>query len=141
MLLGIVLILLSLYFLLFNKSVTLRPKVRNGLLAGAISGALNGLFSTGGPPAVLYLSCAAESNITYFATIQFFFCVTNIYATVMRVFSGDITGPVLMYFLVGVIGCMAGDFVGGKVFGKLDAGTLKNVIYIGMIISGIIMFL
>ena len=140
-LLGIVLILLSLYFLLFNKSVTLRPKVRNGLLAGAISGALNGLFSTGGPPAVLYLSCAAESNITYFATIQFFFCVTNIYATVMRVFSGDITGPVLMYFLVGVIGCMAGDFVGGKVFGKLDAGTLKNVIYIGMIISGIIMFL
>lgn len=140
-LLGVVLILLSLYFLFFNKSLTIRPKVTGGLLTGAISGILNGLFSTGGPPAVLYLTCATNSNIAYFATIQFFFCFTNLYATVMRIFSGDITGMVLLYFLVGVIGCITGDFVGGKVFGKLDAGMLKKIIYIGMIVSGLLMFL
>lgn len=140
-LLGAVLIVLSIYFLFFNKSVTIRPKVNNGLLTGAVSGVLNGLFSTGGPPAVLYLTCATSSNITYFATIQFFFCFTNLYATVMRVFSGDITGVVMLYFLVGVIGCMTGDFVGGKVFGKLNAKMLKNIIYIGMIISGVLMFI
>ena len=141
MLLGTALICLSLWFLFFNKSVTLRPKTASGLLAGAISGILNGLFSTGGPPAVLYLSCATDSNIAYFATIQFYFCFTNLYATVMRVFSGNITGTVMLYFLVGVVGCMTGDFIGGKVFGKLDAGMLKNIIYIGMIISGVLMFL
>ena len=139
--LGAVLIALSLYFPFFNKAVTIRPTVTGGLLAGAISGVLNGLFSTGGPPAVLYLTCATDGNITYFATIQFFFCFTNLYATAMRIFSGDITKTVLLYFLVGVVGCMTGDFIGGKVFGKLDAGMLKKIIYIGMIVSGVLMFL
>lgn len=140
MLLGGVLIVLSLYFLFFNSRIRIRPTIPNGLLAGAISGILNGLFSTGGPPVVLYLSCATDSNIAYFATIQFFFSVTNLYATAVRVFNGDITGTVLLYSLIGIAGCMAGDLLGRLVFDKLDANRLKYIIYIGMIISGLIMF-
>ena len=40
---------------------------------------------------------------------------------------------------VGFIGCLAGDYLGRKVFDKLDAQKLKYVIYIGMIISGVLM--
>lgn len=72
-LLGIVLIILSLYFVFFNKNIKLKPNLPNGILAGGLGGILGGLFSTGGPPAVIYLSSATVDNITYFATIQFLF--------------------------------------------------------------------
>jgi uncharacterized membrane protein YfcA len=138
-LLGSVLIILSIYFLFFNKKIKIKPTPVNGIIAGTLGGALNGLFSTGGPPAVLYLTSAAPDNITYFATIQFYFCLTNLYATGSRAISGLISVDLLIYAAVGIIGCIAGDFFGTKVFNKLDAKKLKYVIYIGMIISGILM--
>ena len=138
-LLGTVLILLSLYFLFFNDRIRIRPSVGGGMLAGGIGGMLNGLFSTGGPPVVLYLSQTAPDTITYFATIQFYFCLTNLYATASRAISGLVDAPLLIYAAVGMLGCMAGDYVGKRVFDKLDGNKLKKVIYIAMIISGVIM--
>ncbi len=139
-LLGNVLILLSLYFLFFDRKIKIGSSVANGIISGFLSGILSGLFSTGGPPAVLYLSKATNDNIIYFATIQFFFFVTNIYATAMRAINGLIDLKVIFYSLIGLIGCMAGDFIGSKVFDKLDSEKLKKIIYIGMIISGVVMF-
>lgn len=139
-LLGGVLILLSIYFLFFNQRIKLKPNLKNGLLAGAVGGTLNGLFSTGGPPVVLYLSSALKSTGAYFATIQFYFCFTNIYATVMRAVNGILTGEALLYAAIGLAGCMVGDTLGRQVFHKLNGEKLKKIIYIGMIISGIVMF-
>jgi len=138
-LLGAVLIVLSLYFLFFNDRIRIRPTLAGGVLAGGLGGALNGLFSTGGPPVVLYLSQVAPDNITYFATIQFYFCLTNLYAIANRALNGLIDAPLLIYAAVGMVGCMAGDYVGKRVFDKLDGNKLKKIIYIAMIISGVIM--
>ena len=138
-LLAVVLIALSLYFIFFNKDIKIKPNFSNGFLAGALGGTLGGLFSTGGPPAVLYLSSATKDNITYFATIQFYFCFTNLYATTMRAINGIINTDILTYAAIGMIGCMSGDFIGRKVFDKLDSNKLKSIIYIGMLISGVIM--
>lgn len=140
MLLGGVLILMSLYFIFFNQRIKIRPTIGNGLIAGSLGGILGGLFSTGGPPAVLYLTNALDNNLVYFATVQFYFCFTNIYATFNRVVSGIITRDVLTYAGIGILGCLVGDWIGGKVFDKLDAKALKKIIYIGMIISGVLMF-
>ncbi len=139
-LLGIVLILLSIYFIFFNRNVKIKPTPVNGVLSGALGGALGGLFSTGGPPVVLYLNNATTDNMVYFATISFYFCFTDTYATAVRVINGIITPQLLLYAAIGVVGCLAGDFIGKKVFDKLDSDKLKKVIYIGMIISGIVMF-
>jgi len=140
-LLGIVLILLSIYFIFFNKNVKIKPTFANGILAGTLGGTLGGLFSTGGPPAVLYISSATAENIIYFSTIQFYFCFTNIYATTMRVVNGIIDINILVCAVIGIVGCMAGDFIGKFVFDKLDSKMLKLIIYIGMLISGILMVL
>ena len=138
-LLGSVLVILSIYFLFFNKRIKIKPTPANGIIAGTLGGALGGLFSTGGPPAVLYLTNATTDNATYFATIQFYFCLTNYYTTATRAIKGLITIDLLIYAAVGIIGCIAGDYFGTKVFNKLDAKKLKYVIYVGMIISGILM--
>lgn len=139
-LLGAVLIVLSIYFMFFNKHIKIKPTCFNGILAGTLGGTLNGLFSTGGPPVVLYLSNAMTDNITYFATIQFYFCFTNLYATATRALNGIINIEILIYAAIGVVGCMIGDFIGKSVFEKLNSNKLKYIIYIGMIISGIVMF-
>lgn len=140
-LLGSVLILLSLYFLAFHKRIHMKANIPNGILAGTVGGILGGLFATEGPPAVLYLSSASLDNITYFATIQLYFCFTNLYATAMRAINGIINVEILTYAAVGIAGCMVGDALGRIVFEKLDSAKLKRIIYIGMIISGIAMLL
>ncbi len=140
MLLGGVLIILSIYFIFFNKRIKIRSTFGNGILAGALGGTLGGLFSTGGPPAVLYVSSATKDKNVYFATIQFYFCFTNLYATTNRVINGIIDQNILLYAAVGMVGCMAGDFLGKLVFDKLDGDKLKFIIYMGMILSGIVMF-
>lgn len=139
LLLGIVLILLSLYFLFFDKRINIRPTMPNGIFSGALGGTLGGLFSTGGPPAVLYLTHATPDNATYFATIQFYFAVTNVYSTVHRAVNGFITREVLVLAAIGLIGCILGNLVGKLVFDPLDAKKLKLIIYLGMIVSGLLM--
>ena len=137
--LGAVLILLSIFFMFFSTKIHFKPSIFKGSIFGALGGKLNGLFSTGGPPVVLYLTHATDTNDSYFAGTQFYFCVTNIYATVMRAINGLLTVEILIYALIGMLGCLLGDFIGRRVFDKLNAKRLKMIIYIGMIISGVLM--
>ena len=141
MLLGGVLIVLSIYLLFFNKRIKIKPTVPNGIIAGALGGALGGLFSTGGPPVVLFLTQATTDKMVYFASIQFYFCLSNIYSTAMRVFNGIITADVLLYAVIGFAGCMVGDQLGRLVFDRLDSEKIKLVIYIAMTVSGILMMI
>ena len=140
LLLGGVLILLGIYFLCFNSRLTIRPTIPNGIIAGGLGGMLNGLFSTGGPPVVLFMTHACTDNLAYFSGIQFYFGLTNIYSTVCRIFSGLITWQILLTALLCFCGCMVGDAVGRRVFDRLNAKKLKQIIYIGMMVSGLVMF-
>lgn len=137
--LGVVLVGLSIYFLFFSKKIHLRPTVANGLAAGALSGILNGLFSTGGPPAVLYMIHAAQDNLTYFASIQAYFAATNLFTAVTRAVNGILTLEVLGLTAVAMIGTFLGNTLGGAVFEKLDADRLRKIVYISMLISGALM--
>jgi len=139
--LGIVLIGLSLYFLFFNQRVHIRATAKNGFLAGGFGGVLTGLFSTGGPPIVLYLSHATDDTNIYFAATQFYFCLTSIYATVLRILNGTVTQELFLYAILGFLGCLAGNRIGSFFFTRLDSQKLRRIIYIGMIISGILMIL
>lgn len=139
MLLGIVLVLLSLYFLLLGEKIRIRPSLMGGILAGGLGGTLNGLFSTGGPPVVLYLAGATADKMAYFASIQCYFALTNIYSTGMRAISGILSWHILLLAAIGVLGSLLGDAVGKLIFNRLNAKRVKQVIYVGMIISGVLM--
>lgn len=90
---------------------------------------------------MLYLTHATPDNATYFATIQFYFAVTNVYSTVHRAVNGFITREVLVLAAIGLIGCILGNLVGKLVFDPLDAKKLKLIIYLGMIVSGVLMII
>jgi len=67
--------------------------------------------------------------------------VNNVYSTGMRVLNGIINQEILLCAGIGFLGAFVGDAIGKKLFHKLNAKRLKQVIYIGMIISGIIMLM
>lgn len=137
--LGFVLIALSLYFLFLNNRIKIKSTVKNAVIAGGVGGILTGLFSTGGPPVVLYLMNSLTDKVMYFASTQFYFGLTGIYSTLVRFFNGIITLEVVVYSVIAFVGSMAGNFVGKHIFDKLNGQRLRQLVYFGMIISGIVM--
>ena len=129
------------------QSVATTPKqVRsiNEFIAASVAqsgGTLTGLFSTGGPPIVLYLTNATDDPKVYFAATQFYFAVTSLYATGTRAINGIITWELLLYALIGMVGCLLGNLLGKFVFERFNGKQLKTVIYIAMIVSGVLMLL
>lgn len=140
-LLGITLAGLSLWFLFLAKKVRVRPSTRNGLIAGLCGGTLNGLFSTGGPPVVLYFLGATENHAVYLATIQAYFLFNNTYATIVRFLNGQITQETLAGLLGGIPGMLLGIVLGNYLEPKIPDKAFLRIIYIVMLISGIVMIL
>ena len=75
----------------------------------------------------------------YFASTQFYFGLTGIYSTLVRIFNGIVNSEVIFYSAVGIAGCMIGNFIGKRAFDRLNAQSLKRAVYVGMTVSGIIM--
>ena len=66
--LGIALLVLSLYFFFFSNKIKIKPTWYAGLIAGVISGIMDGMFSIGGPPVVIYYMQSEKDSDHYLAT-------------------------------------------------------------------------
>ena len=139
--LGVVLVLLSVYFLFFKGKISIRPCFKNGFLTGACGGVLNGLFSTGGPPVVLYLLGTTEGHTAYLATIQAYFAFNNTYAVCIRLLNGQITAGIMPGFFGGLLGMALGVFFGGKLEKVIPEEMFLKLIYILMAFSGVTMLI
>jgi len=138
--LAILLILLSIYFIFFSQKMTMHPGARGGFVAGCISGVTGGMFGMGGPPIVVYvLSACGDDSEKYLANMQFYFTMTSLYASVMRVSAGIIDGFVLRYWLIGLGAVFAGIYMGRRLFGNISAHNLRRLIYGFMAASGVVM--
>ncbi len=136
--LGIVLILLSLYFFFFSRHLHIKPAARNGLIAGAVSAVLGGLFSTGGPPMAVYnLAISEDDKEQYLANMQTFFAATCTYNTAIRAVHGYVTKEVLLMSAVGIIASFGGILIGNRIFDRINAAQQRKMVYVLMLVSGI----
>lgn len=136
--LGVFMIILSVYFVFFSNKIHIKPSWYGGLIAGSISGILSGLFAMGGPPVVIYFMESEKDVKHYIATIQAYFLITNIFNTIIKASAGFVTANVLVFWCIGAVGMLAGIYFGNKVFCKLDAGLIKKLVYLMMAVSGIV---
>ena len=141
LLLGLLLVLLSIYFLFVNKRVRLRDSIPSALAAGGIGGVMSALFSIGGPPISLYYSAVLDDKEEYLATIQTYFLFSNIYMTAVRVYSGVVTKNVLVCTAVAMAGMVLGTWLGKRVFDRINAELMRKLIYVMMAVSGLILLL
>ncbi len=135
--LGVILVLLSIYFKCFSNKVRIKPTRRNGLLAGLVSGFLSGLFNIGGPPMVVYFLSVTEDKMEYNATLQCYFTFTTIYVFLLHLFMGNVNIEVLQYSVAGLAGLAVGTGTGLCLLRRLSMEATKKFVYGFMILAGI----
>ena len=86
--LGVALILISIYFMLFSQRIKLPTTKKVQVGAGTLSGLMGGFFGMQGPPAVLYFIQSEPTKEHYMAMAQTYFLIGNMMMTGVRAYNG-----------------------------------------------------
>lgn len=141
--LGITLILISLYFSFFKARLQklIRPTKGWQYGTGAASGIMGGLFAMHGPPVVLYLIVSEPDKDHYMGMIQTYAVVTNITMLAVRAFNGYVTPAVGSSYIYSLIGLAIGVIAGNWAFKRIPNRLFTYIVYAYIGISGLIILL
>lgn len=136
--LGVILVIIALYFIFFDGKIkkTFGSKTAQAVI-GTISGIMGGMFAMPGPPVVLFAVQAIENKLQYIATLQAFSVVFNIFYTIFRAKVGFFGEHTIGYWGIGLFGLIVGAWLGARCFEHISKETLKKIVYVMMIVSGI----
>ena len=136
---GAFLIFITLYhFFLDKKSSVKKWPVPVSIAAIIFSGACSGLFSVGGPLMVIYYMAHTDSKEEFLGTTEMLFMLNLILSTYLRIRNGIIVAAHIPYILVGIAAISIGFVLANKIVDKVDGRRLKNIVYAGVGISGIL---
>lgn len=138
--LGIMLILISLYFSFFKAKLQkiIKPTAGWQLGVGTASGAMGGLFGMHGPPVVLYLVSSEPDKDHYMGMIQTYAVITNISMLAVRAYNGYVTPVVGMTYLYGIAGLAIGIIAGNLVYRHIPNKIFTYIVYAYIGLSGLI---
>ena len=141
--LGIMLIILSLYFSFFKDKLQkfIRPTAGWQLGTGSASGIMGGLFGMHGPPVVLYLIVSEPDKDHYMGMIQTYAVITNIVMLAVRAINGYVTPVVGVTYLYSLGGLALGVLAGNWAFRLIPNKLFTYIVYAYIGISGAIIFL
>lgn len=134
---GVFLILLSAYYLFFNKSQAKELNLLVSVIFIAVFGACDGLFGIGGPLMVLFFLGQTYSKEEYLGSIQTVFLVNLVYGTMMRMANHILTPWHLPYIGIGMACILVGLAAANKIVDRLDGEKIKKITYVVIGISGI----
>ena len=140
MILGLMLIMISLYFSYFKTKLQrlVRPTTGWQLGTGAASGIMGGLFAMHGPPVVLYLISSEPDKNHYIGMIQTYAVLTNITMLVVRAFNGYVTPVVGTTYLYALGGLVIGVLAGNWAFQRIPDRIFTYVVYAYIGVCGLI---
>ena len=143
MILGIMLMLISLYFSFFKAKLQklIRPTGGWQLGTGAASGIMGGLFAMHGPPVVLYLISSEPDKDHYMGMIQTYAVVTNIILLAVRACNGYVTPAVGSSYVYSLIGLAIGIIAGNWAFKRIPNRLFTYIVYAYIGVSGLIILL
>lgn len=139
--LGVALILISIYFAAFSQSIKLPTTKRMQVGAGSLSGLMGGFFGMQGPPAVLYFIQSEPSKEHYMAMAQTYFLIGNMMMTIVRAYNGFLTTTVMTDYCFGLGGVIIGTCLGAFVFKHIPNRIFRYIVYAYIAVSGVIILL
>ena len=135
--LGVVLVVISLYFALFSSRIHLRATpVVQGVI-GSISGVMGGLFGMHGAPAALFFVSSEPTKQHYMAMCQAYFTMGNVLMSLVRWQRGYFTATVFVDYLYGIGGVVVGLLVGMVAYRYIPSRLLRYLVYAYIGISGL----
>lgn len=135
---GVFLILLSAYFIFFQKNLHLRPTPLVAIGCGLAAGTLSGLFSIGAPVMALYFLAITDSRASYMGNLQPLLAVTNVASLSMRAARGFYTADMLLPTVFGFAALLFGQWLGSKAAGKLNGEHFNRIVYALVGFSGVV---
>ena len=135
---GCFLVLLALYFILFQKKIKIRFTYAVSIPIIVFSGICGGLFGIGGPLMAMYYMSKYDDRFDYLATTQTFFMVTSLPQMFVRFFSGILTATEILPILVGIAAILIGNTIAVYMNKILKPNTVRMATYLLVGISGII---
>lgn len=143
MILGLILMLLSLYFVFLKEKLQklIRPVAGWQIGSGMISGIMGGLFGMQGPPVVLYLINSEPDKNHYMGMIQTYAVLTNLIMLATRAFNGYLTAAVGSTYLYSLGGLAIGVLAGNWAFKRLPEKLFAYIVYAYIGISGLVILL
>ena len=139
--LGVALIVISIYFALFSQKIKLSTTKQVQVGAGTLSGLMGGFFGMQGPPAVLYFIQSEPTKEHYMAMAQTYFLIGNTMMTLVRAYNGFFTTTVLTDYSFGLGGVIIGTTLGAYVFKRIPNRVFRYVVYAYIGVSGVIILL
>ena len=162
--LGVALIVISIYFALFSQKINRRSSENHPSLleddrvtevgkakqpttkkvqvgAGTLSGLMGGFFGMQGPPAVLYFIQSEPTKEHYMAMVQTYFLIGNVMMTFVRAYNGFFTTTVLTDYCFGLGGVIIGTTLGAYVFKRIPNHIFRYIVYAYIAISGVIILM
>ena len=134
------LIALAVYFIFFSERIKLKANLPTVVICASLAGAANGLFGIGGPPMALYFLTVTKEKEEYIGTTQMYFLLTSSYVTIVRIMGGLLDKQLLLLAIPGIAAILIGEWIGGRVVGRISRQKMKQIIYIALIVSGAITF-
>ena len=139
--LGIVLMITSLYFAFFKERIRLKTTLPYQIGAGTVSGVMGGFFGMQGPPAVLYFISSEPDKNHYMAMAQTYFLIGNAMMTVVRASNGFLTAAVGKNYVLCIGAVIIGTLLGSWAFRHIPAKIFPYIVYSYIGVSGLIIFL
>ncbi len=136
--LGVTLIIISIYFICFSQRIKLQTSKKVQITAGTLSGFMGGFFGMQGPPAVLYFIQSEPTKEHYMAMAQTYFLLGNLVMTIVRAWNGFFTSTVIIDYFFGMGGTIVGTIIGSYVFKCIPSRLFRYFVYGYIGISGII---
>lgn len=135
--LGVIMILIAIYFLIFSNKKINKPKDYIGVIMASFSGFLQGMVTMGGPPMAVYFLSSIDDKDEYYGTFASYFTGINISIVLMRYFNGLLTKSSFIISMKCMIPACIAIIIGKRLTKKLSISLIKKIIYIFMIIIGI----
>ena len=135
--LGLSLILLSIYFYFFSDKIKVPINKWSALIGGGISGLMGGLMGVPGPPIVLYYSVALPKKEAYLATIQTFFLINDLIRVFFLTQTMTITPTMFKSLPIAFVTAVVGLMLGNAAFKRMSSKGLQQLIYAFMSLSGL----
>ena len=141
--LGIMLVVISLYFSFFKEKLQkiITPTRGWQLGTGTASGLMGGFFGMHGPPVVLYLIASEPDKDHYMGMIQTYAVITNITMLAVRAYNGYVTPYVGTAYLYALGGLVIGVLAGNWAFNRIPNRLFTYIVYTYIAISGAIILL
>jgi uncharacterized membrane protein YfcA len=133
--LGVILIVFSLYSLIFRAS---RKEIRKewAYPFGFFSGCLGGAFSASGPPVIVYITLQNWSKNQIKVTLQSFFFLSGLFVAFSHTLAGLVTFNIIRFYFVGLPAIISGTYIGSFLYGFIREENYRKLILVFLFLLG-----